>query len=98
MIISGTCAGIAGVLLAAQLNTANPTFGAATLLPAIAAVVIGGTALTGGVGSVVGTALGVLVIVTLQNGLDLKGINPFWKEPVIGAVILLVAMLDRRRR
>jgi len=98
MIISGTCAGIAGVLLAAQLNTANPGFGAATLLPAIAAVVIGGTALTGGVGSVFGTALGVLVIVTLQNGLDLKGVNPFWKEPVIGAVILSVAVLDRRRR
>jgi ribose transport system permease protein len=98
MVISGTGAGLAGVLLAAQLNSANPSFGAATLLPAIAAVVIGGTALTGGVGSVVDTALGVLVIVTLENGLDLKGVNPFWKDPVIGGVILLVAVIDRRRR
>jgi ribose/xylose/arabinose/galactoside ABC-type transport system permease subunit len=98
MIISGTCAGFAGVLLAAELNSANPEFGSAYLLNAIAAVVIGGTALTGGIGSVVDTALGVLVIVTIENGLDLKNIQPFWKEPAIGAVILLVAFLDRRRR
>jgi len=98
MMISGTCAGLAGVILAAELNTANPEFGAATLLNAIAAVIIGGTALTGGIGSVVDTALGVLVIVTLINGMDLIGVAPFWQAPAIGGVILLVAVLDRRRR
>lgn len=93
--ISGTCAGIAGVLISARLNAANGNFGQFDLLDAIAAVVIGGTALTGGVGSVIGTAFGVLIIVTIRNGLDLLGVSPFWQTAAVGAMILVAAMLHR---
>jgi ribose/xylose/arabinose/galactoside ABC-type transport system permease subunit len=93
--ISGTCAGLAGVLVSARLNAANGNFGQFDLLDAIAAVVIGGTALTGGVGSVIGTAFGVLIIVTIRNGLDLLGVSPFWQTAAVGAMILVAAMLHR---
>jgi ribose transport system permease protein len=93
--ISGTCAGLAGVLVSARLNAANGNFGQFDLLDAIAAVVIGGTSLTGGVGSVIGTAFGVLIIVTIRNGLDLLGVSPFWQTTAVGAMILVAAMLHR---
>jgi putative xylitol transport system permease protein len=73
--ISGGCAGIAGVLISARLNAANGNFGQFDLLDAKAAVVIGGTALAGGVGSLIGTLFGVLIIVTIRNGLDLLGVS-----------------------
>lgn len=94
--ISGGSAALGGVLVAAELNAANPTFGADTLLEAIAAVVIGGTALTGGRGSVVGTALGVLVIVTIGDGLDLNNVDPHWQRVAVGGIILVIATLSRR--
>lgn len=93
--ISGTCAGIAGVLVSARLNAANGNFGQFDLLDAIAAVVIGGTALTGGVGSVIGTTFGVLIIVSIRNGLDLLGVSPFWQTAAVGAMILVAAILHR---
>ena len=93
--MSGTCAGIAGVLVSARLNAANGNFGQFDLLDAIAAVVIGGTALTGGVGSVIGTAFGVLIIVSIRNGLDLLGVSPFWQTAAVGAMILAAAILHR---
>ena len=93
--VSGTCAGIAGVLVSARLNAANGNFGQFDLLDAIAAVVIGGTALTGGVGSVIGTAFGVLIIVSIRNGLDLLGVSPFWQTAAVGAMILAAAILHR---
>lgn len=96
--ISGACAGIAGVLAAARLNSANGTFGQDHLLDAIAAVVIGGAALTGGVGSVIGTAFGVLMIVTIRNGLNLLGVSPFWQTTAVGAMILAAALLDQVSR
>ena len=93
--LSGACAGIAGVLVSARLNAANGTFGQFDLLDAIAAVVIGGTALTGGVGSMIGTAFGVLIIVSIRNGLDLLGVSPFWQTAAVGAMILVAAVLHR---
>jgi ribose/xylose/arabinose/galactoside ABC-type transport system permease subunit len=98
LVLSGAGAALAGVLVSARLNTANPEFGSQDLLNAIAAVVIGGTSLTGGRGSIVDTAFGVLVISTVNNGLDLLGVSPFWKQSAIGAMILLVAILDVRNR
>ena len=98
LIISGGCAGIAGILVSARLDAANASFGANDLLNAIAAVVIGGTALTGGVGSMIGTVLGVLLIVTIQNGLTLVGVSPFWQTTAVGAIILGAATLDRTSR
>jgi ribose/xylose/arabinose/galactoside ABC-type transport system permease subunit len=96
--ISGASAGLAGILVSARLNAANPTLGALDLLDAIAAVVIGGAALTGGVGSILGTAAGVLLIVTIRNGLNLLGVNPFWQQTAIGSIIIVAAVLDHFNR
>lgn len=94
LIISGGCAGIAGVIVSAQLGAANGGYGSADLLNAIAAVVIGGTALTGGIGSIIGTALGVLVIATMSNGLALLDVSPYWQTAAVGTIILLAAAAD----
>jgi ribose/xylose/arabinose/galactoside ABC-type transport system permease subunit len=98
MVISGTCAAFAGVIVSSRLGAANPTFGTFDLLDAIAAVVIGGAALTGGVGSVVGTAVGVMLIVTIRNGLTLLNVSPFWQTTTVGLVIITAAILDRLAR
>ena len=96
--ISGASAGLAGVLVSARLDAANPTLGALDLLDAIAAVVIGGAALTGGTGSILGTAAGVLLIVTIRNGLNLLGVNPFWQQTAIGSIIIIAAVMDHFNR
>ena len=96
--ISGACAGLAGVIVSSRLDAANPTLGALDLLDAIAAVVIGGAALSGGVGSVLGTASGVLLIVTIRNGLNLLGVNPFWQQTAIGSMIIIAAVIDHFQR
>lgn len=97
-ILSGTCAGLAGVMVSSRLNAANPTFGTLDLLDAIAAVVIGGAALTGGVGSIIGAAAGALLIVTIRNGLNLHGVNPFIQQTAIGLMIIIAALIDRFSR
>lgn len=94
-VLSGACAGFAGVMVSSRLNAANPTFGTLDLLDAIAAVVIGGAALTGGVGSIVGAAAGALLIVSIRNGLNLHGVNPFVQQTAIGLMIIIAALLDR---
>ena len=94
-LISGASAGLAGGIISSRLNAANPTLGALDLLDAIAAIVIGGASLSGGIGTVIGTAGGVLLIVTIRNGLNLMGINPFWQQIAIGSVILVAAVFDR---
>lgn len=96
--LSGLGAAIAGILVSARLNSANPTYGTLDLLDAIAAVVIGGVALSGGVGTAVGTATGVLLIVSIRNGLNLLGVNPFIQQTAIGSVILVAALFDHLSR
>jgi ribose/xylose/arabinose/galactoside ABC-type transport system permease subunit len=93
--ISGLCGGISGILISARLNSANANLGQFDLLDAIAAVVIGGVSLTGGVGSVLGTLFGVLIMVTIRNGLDLLGVSPFWQTAAVGAMILAAAILHK---
>jgi ribose/xylose/arabinose/galactoside ABC-type transport system permease subunit len=97
-IISGSCAGLAGVMNSARLDSANPTLGTLDLLDAIAAVVIGGASLTGGAGTVPGTAAGVLLIVTIRNGLTLLGVNPFFQQTIVGAIIILAAVMGQLNR
>jgi ribose/xylose/arabinose/galactoside ABC-type transport system permease subunit len=92
-IISGSCAGLAGVINSARLDSANPTLGTLDLLDAIAAVVIGGASLSGGAGTILGTASGVLLIVTIRNGLTLLGVNPFLQQTIVGAIIIVAALL-----
>ncbi|HEX8589353.1 ABC transporter permease [Pseudomonas sp.] len=96
--ISGALAGIAAVTLAARLDSSQPSAGLSLELDAIAAVVIGGASLSGGVGSIGGTLVGVLIIGVLRNGLNLLGVSPFIQQVVIGVVIALAVTIDTLRR
>jgi ribose/xylose/arabinose/galactoside ABC-type transport system permease subunit len=93
--LSGACAGLGGVIAVGRIGAASPSVDPNLPLQAIAAVLLGGTSLTGGAGGVTGTALGVLFIGTLQNGLGIAGVPSFWQQVVTG-VILAVAVLGDR--
>jgi ribose transport system permease protein len=92
--IAGLCAGIGGVIQAARLGAASPLVGEATPLDAAAAVLLGGTSFLGGVGGVTGTAVGVLFIGTLQNGLSISGVSSFWQQVVTGVILILAIAID----
>ncbi|MDH6629149.1 ribose transport system permease protein [Streptomyces sp. LBL] len=96
--VTGLLAGVAGVFLAMRLDSSQPSAGTGYELDTIAAVVIGGASLSGGVGSITGTLFGVLIIGVLRNGLNLLGVSPFVQQIVIGVVIALAVMLDVLRR
>ena len=94
-LLSGLCAAIAGVMLAGQTGTAQPTEGSVGLeLTAITAVLLGGTGLTGGTGTVFGAVLGVLVLSTLDNGLLLLGVQAFWQQVATGVVLMIAVLLQ----
>ncbi|MGJ8599242.1 MULTISPECIES: ABC transporter permease subunit [Shouchella] len=95
--LTGFLAAVAGVILTSRLNSAQPTAGTMYELDAIAAVVLGGTSLTGGKGWIVGTLIGALIIGVLNNGLNLLGVSSFFQQMVKGSVILLAVLLDRRK-
>lgn len=92
--LSGICAAIAGLVLSSQLTSAGPTAGTTYELTAIAAVVIGGAALTGGRGNVRGTLLGAFVIGFLSDGLVIIGVSAYWQTVFTGAVIVLAVLLN----
>jgi ribose transport system permease protein len=94
--ISGSLAGAAAILLMSKLVSGQPTAGQGYELYAIAAVVVGGTSLFGGSGSVVGSALGALIIGVINMGLDLHGISAFWQQIVTGTIIFVAVLLDAR--
>ena len=93
-VLSGICAAAAGLILSSQLTSAGPTAGVSYELTAIAAVVIGGAALTGGRGNVRGTMLGAFVIGFLSDGLVIIGISSYWQTVFTGAVIVLAVLLN----
>jgi ribose/xylose/arabinose/galactoside ABC-type transport system permease subunit len=93
-VLSGATAGLASVLLTARLNSAQPIAGMMYELDAIAAVVIGGTSLTGGSGTLGGTLIGALTMGVLRNGLNLLGISSFLQQIVIGMVIIIAVLVD----
>ncbi len=97
-VAAGLLSGIAGVALAARLDSAQPSDGLGYELDAIAAVVVGGASLSGGVGGIGGTVIGVLIIGVLHNGLNLVGISPFVQQIVVGAVIAVAVTFDTLRR
>ena len=96
--LCGALSGLAGLVLAARITTGQPNAGLAYELDAIAAVVIGGTSLSGGVGGVGGTLLGALLMGVLGNGLDLLNVSSYYQQIVKGVIIVGAVWLDRRRR
>lgn len=95
--LCGLSAGIGAVMLTARLNSAQPIAGVNYELDAIAAVVIGGTSLNGGEGSVVGTLIGVLIMSVLRNGLNLLSVSADMQQVIIGVVIVVAVLVDRMR-
>lgn len=93
-LVSGLLAGLGGIVLAMRLDAVQPTAGFTYELDTIAAVVIGGTSLSGGQGGIVGTIIGVLIIGVLRNGLNLLGVSPFTQAVVIGVVIALAVAAE----
>ncbi len=96
--LAGVLTGLAGMIEASRLMTGQPTAGQGYELQTIAAVVIGGGSLRGGEGSVAGTLIGAFIIGLLSNGSDLLGVNPYWQQVIIGAVIIAAVGFDELRK
>ena len=97
-VISASLAGLGGVVMASQLKSGAPTYGQMYELYVIAAVVVGGTSLSGGEGKVLGTLVGAFIIAVIQNGMNLRGVESYTQKIVLGLVILGSVLLDRLRR
>jgi ribose/xylose/arabinose/galactoside ABC-type transport system permease subunit len=95
---TGALAGIAGIVLSSRVMSGSPATGAGYELDAIAAVVIGGTSLSGGVGSMAGTIVGALIIGVMNNGLDLLNVSSYWQQIVKGLIIVLAVLLDKKSK
>ncbi len=93
--IAGACAALGGVVQVGRLSAASPVVGQDIPLAAAAGVLLGGTSFTGGVGGVAGTAVGVLFIGTLRNGLAISGVSSFWQQVVTGAILIAAVAIDR---
>lgn len=96
--VSGLMAGTAGAFEVARFATASTAAHSADNLNAVSAVVIGGTSLFGGMGSIVGSVIGTFIPTVLRNGLIIGGINPFWQQVAIGAILIVAVYFDQRRR
>ncbi|WP_102107877.1 ABC transporter permease [Oceaniglobus roseus] len=96
--LSGSICGVAGILIASRLNSAQPALGLGYELEAIAAVVIGGTSLSGGRGTILGTLIGALIMAVLTNGLRVLSVAQEWQTVVTGAIIILAVYADMARK
>ena len=94
--VAGMLAAVGGILVTSRLDSAQPNAGISYELDAIAAVVIGGTSLSGGKGTIMGTVLGAIIIGVLNNGLVLLDVSPFWQQVVKGMVILVAVIIDKQ--
>jgi ribose transport system permease protein len=93
--LSGFLAALAGIILTSRLNAASGDYGGSDLLPAFAGVIIGGTSLTGGVGSLFGTFAGILIVVTINDGLTLLNVMQFWQQVAVGLIIMGAVLVDQ---
>jgi len=93
----GMLAGLGGVIMASQLKSGAPTYGLMYELYVIAAVVVGGTSLSGGEGRILGTLIGAFIIAVIQNGMNLTDVESYTQKSVLGLVILGAVLLDRLR-
>lgn len=96
--IAGLLAALGGVIQVARIGAASPLVGEALIFDAAAAVLLGGTSFAGGVGGVGGTAVGVLFLATLQNGLSVSGVESFWQQIITGAILIVAVLLDKVQR
>jgi len=96
--LAGFLAGVAAVIDLARFGTMNLQAHGTDNLNAIAAVVIGGTSLFGGIGTIIGSVVGAFIPTVLQNGFVIQGVDPFWQEVLVGATIIFAVYLDQRRR
>ncbi|MCR8723728.1 ABC transporter permease [Frigidibacter sp. ROC022] len=96
--VAGAIVGVGGLLIASRLNSAQPALGLGYELEAIAAVVIGGTSLSGGRGTILGTLIGALIMAVLTNGLRVLSVAPEWQTVVTGAIIIVAVYADQLRR
>lgn len=96
--LSGGLAGVAGILSLSQFSTTAIAGQSQTNLNVIAAVVIGGTSLFGGVGTIIGTVVGLFIPAVLQNGFVITGVQPFWQQVAVGAVLIVAVYVDQVRR
>src|SRR5205085_7008880 len=98
--LAGLFSGLAGVVIASRLNSAQPSLGLGYELDAISAAVIGGTSLSGGEGSILGTVIGAFLISTLTNGLRILSVPQEWQTVITGTIVIVAVYLDivRRRR
>ena len=97
-VIAGIFAAMAGILQTSRINSTHAFLGDPMLLPAIAAVVIGGTSMFGGVGGGFGTIIGALIMNIIQNGLNLMGAPSVWQQTIVGAIILFAVIIDQSVR
>lgn len=97
-ILAGGAAGLAGILLAARLGTAQASAGTGSELVVIAAVIIGGTSLFGGNATIIGTAIGCMLLSSLSNGMTVVGLSAFYQNVVVGVVIIVAVGVDQWRR
>lgn len=96
--LCGAFCGVAGIVIAARLNSAQPALGPGYELDAIAAVVIGGTSMSGGSGTIIGTVIGAFIISVLQSGIRILSVPQEWQTVITGGVLILAVLLDLQRR
>jgi ribose transport system permease protein len=96
--LSGLLAGLGGVVMASQLKSGAPTYGQMYELYVIAAVVVGGTSLSGGEGKIFGTLIGAFIIAVIQNGMNLMNIESYTQKVILGMVILIAVLLDKLKQ
>lgn len=94
-VISGFCAAVVGLIISSQLVASHPATGDGFELNAIAAVVLGGTSLAGGRGTILGTIVGAFVVGVLRNGMVIEGVSSFWQMIITGGVIVLAVIIDQ---
>jgi inositol transport system permease protein len=94
---AGLLSGLAGIILTSRISSGQPTAGVMYELDAIAAAVIGGTSLAGGIGTIGGTIIGALIIGVMNNGLDLLNVSPYWQQILKGVIITVAVFIDSRK-